>query len=73
MLGFYLAPIPIMVYLRQRADSSLRASLGASAGVIYAVAGAIGAVILASSVPRSSSRAATLPAPCSPQSGISST
>ena len=51
MLGFYLAPIPIMLYLRQQADSSLGASLGTSAGVIYAVVGAIGAVILASSVP----------------------
>lgn len=53
MLGFYLAPIPIMVYLRQRAAASdaLKAALGATAGVTYAVIGSIGAVILASSVP----------------------
>lgn len=53
MLGFYLLPVPMTLYLGHRFDASRDAlmAVATAAGLLYAAVGSIGAVIVATVVP----------------------
>lgn len=53
MVGFYLLPVPVMLYLAHRFDAGRDALVGVAttAGIIFAVVGSIGAVTVATVVP----------------------